>query len=76
MIFSVAQAIEDLSRGITLLAGDVIATGTPAGMGFARTPPVFLRDGDVVEAEVSRIGVLHNRIRFEAPRVADPRGGP
>lgn len=65
MIFSVAEAIEDLSRGITLLPGDVIATGTPAGMGFGQDPPVFLQHGDVVEAEVSRIGVLRNRIRFE-----------
>ncbi len=64
MIFSVARAIEDLSRGITLLPGDVIATGTPAGMGFGQNPPVFLADGDVVEAEVSRIGVLRNRIVF------------
>ncbi|MER3461433.1 MAG: 5-carboxymethyl-2-hydroxymuconate isomerase [candidate division GAL15 bacterium] len=66
MIFSVAQAIEDLSRGITLLPGDVIATGTPAGMGFGQNPPVFLQDGDVVEAEISGIGVLRNRIRFES----------
>lgn len=64
MIFSVAQAIEDLSRGITLLPGDVIATGTPAGMGFGQNPPVFLQDGDVVEAGISRIGVLRNRIVF------------
>lgn len=65
MIFPVAQAIADLSRGITLLPGDVIATGTPSGMGFGQNPPVFLRHGDVVEAEISRIGVLRNRIVFE-----------
>lgn len=65
MIFSVAQAIEDLSRGITLLPGDVIATGTPAGIGFGQHPPVFLQHGDVVEAEISRIGVLRNRVVFE-----------
>jgi 2,4-diketo-3-deoxy-L-fuconate hydrolase len=74
MIFSVAQAIEDLSRGITLLAGDVIATGTPAGMGFGQNPPVFLRHGDVVEAEISRIGVLRNRIVFGD--AAEPVPGP
>jgi len=72
MIFSVAQAIEDLSRGITLLAGDVIATGTPAGMGFGQNPPVFLRHGDVVEAEISRIGVLRNRIVFGDAAEPDP----
>jgi 2,4-diketo-3-deoxy-L-fuconate hydrolase len=74
MIFSVAQAIEDLSRGITLLAGDVIATGTPAGIGFGQNPPVFLRHGDVVEAEISRIGVLRNRIVFG--HAAEPDPGP
>jgi len=72
MIFSVAQAIEDLSRGITLLAGDVIATGTPAGIGFGQDPPVFLRHGDVVEAEISRIGVLRNRIVFGDALEPDP----
>ncbi len=75
MIFSVAQAIEDLSRGITLLAGDVIATGTPAGMGFGQNPPAFLQHGDVVEAEISRIGVLRNRILFREA-AADPHSGP
>ncbi len=77
MIFPVCRAIEDLSRGITLLPGDVIATGTPAGMGFGRNPPLFLRHGDVVEAEVSRIGVLRNRVVFEGePPVASAAGNP
>jgi len=61
-IFSIAKVIAVLSRGMTLEAGDVIATGTPAGVGFARRPPEFLRPGDVVECEVERIGRLRNRI--------------
>ena len=61
-IFSVATTIATLSLGMTLEAGDVIATGTPAGVGFARNPPEFLRPGDLVECEVAGIGRLHNRI--------------
>ncbi len=62
MIFAIARLIAELSRGMTLLPGDVIATGTPAGVGFARTPPEFLADGDVMEVEIERIGVLRNTI--------------
>lgn len=62
MIFSVSAIIAELSKGLTLLPGDVIATGTPAGVGFARTPPEFLADGDVTEVEIERIGVLRNVI--------------
>ncbi len=62
MIFGVATIIETLSRAMTLEPGDVIATGTPAGVGFARQPPEFLKSGDVVECEIERIGVLRNRI--------------
>lgn len=61
-ILSIAQAIAILSRGMTLEAGDVIATGTPSGVGFARTPPEFLRPGDVVECEIEGIGTIRNRI--------------
>ena len=64
MIFSVARLIAELSKGMTLLPGDVIATGTPEGVGFARTPPEFLADGDVVEVEIDRIGILRNEIRI------------
>jgi len=46
----------------TLEPGDVIATGTPEGVGFARTPPEFLKDGDVMEVEIEKIGVLRNRV--------------
>lgn len=61
-VFSIAQAIAILSRGMTLEAGDVIATGTPAGVGVARTPPEFLRPGDVVECEIEGIGTIRNHI--------------
>jgi 2-keto-4-pentenoate hydratase/2-oxohepta-3-ene-1,7-dioic acid hydratase in catechol pathway len=62
MIFPVDAIIESLSRGMTLEAGDVIATGTPEGVGMGRTPPRFLSDGDVVETEIEGIGTLRNRI--------------
>ncbi len=64
MIFSLRVLIASLSKGMTLEPGDVIATGTPEGVGFARTPPEFLRDGDDVEVEIEKIGVLRNRIRI------------
>jgi len=62
MIFDIATIIETLSRAMTLEPGDIIATGTPSGVGFARTPPEFLKAGDVVECEVKGIGRLVNRI--------------
>ena len=63
MIFPVDITIEWLSKGMTLEAGDLIATGTPEGVGMGRTPPEYLKDGDVVETEVEGIGTLRNRIR-------------
>ncbi|HZV76557.1 MAG TPA: fumarylacetoacetate hydrolase family protein [Candidatus Babeliales bacterium] len=65
MIFSVARIIAELSKGMTLLPGDVIATGTPEGVGFARTPPEFLADGDAMEVEIERIGILRNVVRID-----------
>lgn len=62
MIFSVRQIISILSAGMTLEAGDIIATGTPSGVGFARKPPEFLHAGDVVEAEVEGVGVIRNPV--------------
>lgn len=62
MIFDVAHIIATLSHVMTLEPGDVIATGTPPGVGFARTPAEFLKPGDMVECEVSCIGILRNRI--------------
>jgi len=63
MIFSVASAIAFLSSLMTLEPGDILATGTPSGVGFKRTPPLFLQDGDVVEVEIERIGRLRNPVR-------------
>lgn len=62
-IFDVATTISILSRGMPLEPGDIISTGTPSGVGFARTPPEFLRPGDLVECEVQGIGRLRNRVR-------------
>jgi 2-keto-4-pentenoate hydratase/2-oxohepta-3-ene-1,7-dioic acid hydratase in catechol pathway len=66
LIFDVPTIIESLSRGMTLEPGDVIATGTPDGVGFARTPPEFLKDGDVMEVEIEHIGVLRNAVAIKA----------
>lgn len=65
MIFPVARILADLSRVVTLEPGDVISTGTPGGIGSARTPPVLLRAGDVVECEIDGIGVLRNPVEAE-----------
>jgi acylpyruvate hydrolase len=62
MIFDVATLIATLSETMTLEPGDVIATGTPSGVGYARTPPVFMRPGDVCEIEIDGIGTLGNPI--------------
>lgn len=60
MIFDIPATIAYLSRGMTLLPGDIIATGTPDGVGFARTPPEFLHPGDVVTSIVEGIGEIRN----------------
>jgi len=62
MIFSVSVLISYLSHQFTLLPGTVVLTGTPAGVGFARSPQVFLRPGDVVSVEIDGIGALTNRV--------------
>lgn len=62
MIFDIATTIESLSQGMTLEPGEVISTGTPSGVGFARVPPFFLKPGDKVEAEIESIGVLQVEI--------------
>jgi 2-keto-4-pentenoate hydratase/2-oxohepta-3-ene-1,7-dioic acid hydratase in catechol pathway len=62
LIFKIPALVEYLSRSITLEPGDIIATGTPPGVGFARKPPVFLKDGDVCEVEVEGLGVLINPV--------------
>lgn len=60
-IFDIPAVIEACSRGITLLPGDVIATGSPAGVGMGMTPPRWLRHGDVVKIEIDGLGTLSNR---------------
>ena len=62
MIFDTATLVSTLSQAMTLEPGDVIATGTPAGVGYARKPPVFMRPGDIVEIEIEGVGVLSNPI--------------
>ena len=65
MIFNSAKVIAYLSTVLPLQPGDVIATGTPAGVGFSRKPPVFMQPGDVCEVEFEKIGVLCNRIALD-----------
>jgi 2-keto-4-pentenoate hydratase/2-oxohepta-3-ene-1,7-dioic acid hydratase in catechol pathway len=61
LLFSVATIIRFLSRGHTLRPGTVIMTGTPSGVGAARSPQVWLKNGDVVEIEIEKIGVIRNK---------------
>lgn len=68
MIFDVPTLIESLSSTLTLKAGSVILTGTPHGVGFARTPPVWLKPGDKVVVELERIGRLENTVQNELSR--------
>ncbi len=65
-IFPIDDLIAKLSECMTLEVGDVIVTGTPAGVGYARNPPVFMKDGDVCEIEIEGIGVLSNPVVDEA----------
>jgi 2-keto-4-pentenoate hydratase/2-oxohepta-3-ene-1,7-dioic acid hydratase in catechol pathway len=65
LIFKVPELIAYISSFTPLSPGDLIATGTPAGVGFARNPPVFMKAGDVVEVEIEGIGVLRNRLEAE-----------
>jgi 2-keto-4-pentenoate hydratase/2-oxohepta-3-ene-1,7-dioic acid hydratase in catechol pathway len=62
MMYKVPQLLEALSEGITLEPGDVIYTGTPPGVGFARKPPVWVQPGDVLEVEIEGLGVLRNPV--------------
>src|SRR5262249_18680402 len=65
MVFSVAETIAFLSSLMTLRPGDIIATGTPAGVGFKREPPIYLQPGDVVEVEIEGIGTIKNPVVSE-----------
>ena len=62
MYFKVPRLIGDLSAGMTLEPGDIISTGTPEGVGFARTPPEFMKPGDLLETEIQNIGVMRNPV--------------
>jgi 2,4-didehydro-3-deoxy-L-rhamnonate hydrolase len=74
MVFRIPRIIHEFSLGVRLEPGDVILTGTPEGVGFARKPPEFLKVGDVMEAEIEKIGVLRNRVaKYETAEV-DSRG--
>lgn len=68
MIWSVAETIALLSQCVTLEPGDVIAMGTPAGVGQARTPPVWMRHGDRIEVDIEQVGLLVNTIEDEVVR--------
>lgn len=63
LIFNIPKLVAYLSRSFTLYPGDLIATGTPSGVGFSRKPPVYLKDGDVIEVEIERIGKISNPVR-------------
>jgi acylpyruvate hydrolase len=66
MLFDVATLVSLASEVMTLLPGDMLVTGTPAGVGFGKKPPVYLRPGDVCEVEIERIGLLRNKVAEEA----------
>ncbi|PHH93146.1 hypothetical protein CDD83_27 [Cordyceps sp. RAO-2017] len=67
MIFGVKKTVAFLSRGVTLMPGDLIFTGTPAGVGLGRKSPVWLKDGDVVEVGLEGVGTCTNRVEFSKP---------
>ncbi len=71
MIFSLPRIIASISEILTLEPGDLIATGTPAGVGFTRKPPLFLRGGDTVVVEIESLGRLENPVRQEAGAAAE-----
>jgi 2-keto-4-pentenoate hydratase/2-oxohepta-3-ene-1,7-dioic acid hydratase in catechol pathway len=62
MIFRIPELIEFISASITLEPGDIIATGTPEGVGVFRNPPIFLKPGDIVEIEIEKLGILRNPV--------------
>jgi 2-keto-4-pentenoate hydratase/2-oxohepta-3-ene-1,7-dioic acid hydratase in catechol pathway len=70
LIFGVPELVAFLSETITLEPGDVIATGTPPGVGFARKPPVFIKSGDVMEVEVESLGILRNPVVAAAESIS------
>jgi len=69
MMFPVAETLVDVSQGMTLEPGDLLVTGTPSGVGHARKPPLWMKDGDTCEIEIEGVGVLRNPIRDEAREI-------
>ncbi|KAF5625213.1 fumarylacetoacetate hydrolase [Fusarium sp. NRRL 25303] len=65
MIFSVAEIVSFLSQGMTLLPGTLIFTGTPAGVGFGRTPQISMKEGDIIKVEIDGIGAIANKVVYE-----------
>ena len=65
LIFDIPEIVSYLSRQMTLLPGTLIMTGTPSGVGVARTPQVFLRQGDIVEVDIKGVGILENKVELE-----------
>jgi len=72
MMVSVADTLADLTEGMTLEPGDLVVTGTPAGVGHARHPPLWMRPGDVCDVEIEGIGTLRNPIAAESAGRAGP----
>ena len=66
MIFGVPELVAIVSEAMTLVPGDILVTGTPSGVGFARKPPIFMKSGDVCEVKIEGVGVLSNVVRDEA----------
>lgn len=62
MVFDIATLVSLLSEAMTLSPGDLIVTGTPSGVGYARNPPIFMKPGDVCEVEIEKVGVLRNTV--------------
>jgi len=75
MIVGIADLVELLSSVMTLSTGDICLTGTPAGVGFVRRPPGYLRPGDVIETEIEGVGAMRNRCVAEPAAGEDPEGG-
>ncbi len=71
MAFRIPRIVTEVSTGLRLEPGDVILTGTPSGVGFARKPPEFLKVGDVMEAEIEKIGILRNPVAAYEPSAVD-----
>jgi 2-keto-4-pentenoate hydratase/2-oxohepta-3-ene-1,7-dioic acid hydratase in catechol pathway len=65
MMFPIAETLVDITQGMTLEPGDLVVTGTPSGVGFARKPPVWMKGGDTIEIEIEKVGLLRNPIEDE-----------